>query len=222
MIGLSSGSWAQILAHRAGVEHVTIVEINPAYLELIPKYPSVASLLTNPKVEIIIDDGRRWLAAHPERRFDLIASNTSFHWRAGATNLLSVEFMATIRAHMNPGAIMTYNTTSSNDAQKTGATVFRHALRTDNFLVVSDSPLRVDLDAWRGLLQSYRIDGRPVFDLARPRDREKFDSLVLWASRFGPEAGLETGDSILARTARNRLITDDNMGVEWTLGDRAR
>ena len=44
MIGLSSGSWAQILANHPDVETLDIVEINPGYLSLFSDYPEVASL----------------------------------------------------------------------------------------------------------------------------------------------------------------------------------
>src|ERR1035437_7506911 len=82
MIGLASGSWAQVIANTPNVEDLTIVEINPGYLSLIRKHPEVASVLTNPRVHVVIDDGRRWMFGHPERRFDLIVMNTTFNWRA--------------------------------------------------------------------------------------------------------------------------------------------
>ena len=72
MIGLSSGSWAQVIANCAGVAHLTIVEINPGYLRLIGQYPAVAGILRNPKVQIEIDDGRRWLVRNPHKKFDLM------------------------------------------------------------------------------------------------------------------------------------------------------
>jgi len=72
MVGLSSGSWAQVLANEPAVQSLDIVEINPGYLPLIRQYPAVRSLLSNPKVHIYIDDGRRWLFAHPGLRYDLI------------------------------------------------------------------------------------------------------------------------------------------------------
>src|SRR6202030_2104954 len=52
MIGLSSGSWAQVIANNPDVASLTIVEINPGCRELIAKAPEVASVLTNPKVSI--------------------------------------------------------------------------------------------------------------------------------------------------------------------------
>jgi spermidine synthase len=65
MIGLSSGSWAQILVNHPLAESPDVIEINSGYLQLIPQYPVVNSLLRNPRVHIYLDDGRRWLLAHP-------------------------------------------------------------------------------------------------------------------------------------------------------------
>ena len=77
MIGLSSGSWAQVVANNPAVRTLTVIEINPGYLKLIAQEPEVASLLINPKVTIVTDDGRRWLNLNPERHFDAIVSNTT-------------------------------------------------------------------------------------------------------------------------------------------------
>lgn len=104
LIGLSSGSWAQIVANLPGVESMTVIEINPGYMDLIAKYEPVRSLLTNPKVRIVVDDGRRWLHRH-EERFDFIVMNTSYHWRAHMTNLLSREFLELARAHLLPALL---------------------------------------------------------------------------------------------------------------------
>jgi spermidine synthase len=154
MIGLASGSWAQVIANDSEVESLTIVEINPGYLPLIAQRPAVRKLLQNPKVAMVIDDGRRWLLHHPERKFDLVVSNTTWNWRANASNLLSIEFLELVRAHLNPGAIFYYNTTWSPEAMITGARVFPYALRISNFLAVSDSPIRLEQErtgrCWNG------------------------------------------------------------------------
>ena len=100
-------------------------------------------------MRIEIDDGRRWLARHPEGRFDLIVANITFHWREHATNLLSREFLALVRRHLALGGAYyyNYNATSSPDAMKTGFTVFVYGLRFGSFIAVSDAPVRLDRDA---------------------------------------------------------------------------
>lgn len=209
MVGLASGSWAQVVANLPGVERMTIIEINPGYLEVIERHREVSSLLQDPKVKIEIDDGRRWLRRHPERRFDVIVMNTTLHWRAHATNILSTEFMEIARAHLRPGGVFYFNTTDSYDVQLTASKAFPFLLRITNFVAVSDSPFRFDRDRWRSLLSSMRIDGVPVLDLTQEEPKRVFDDLLGFND-------IEPRDSILARTSKTAsVITDDNMVVEW-------
>lgn len=219
MIGLATGAWAQVLAHHPEVERVLAIEINPGYLDVIDRSDDVRSLLKNPKFSVVIDDGRRWLARHPEEKFDLIVMNTTFHWHAYAANLLSVEFLGTVREHLAPGGIAIYNTTSSPEAQRTGAVAFDHALRFFNNMIVSSDPLVGDEALLRRRLETYRIDGTPIFDLRQEHHRIRFDDVVALLGRFTtpPDLeGFETRARILDRTRGVRLITDDNMGTEWT------
>jgi spermidine synthase len=221
MIGLSSGSWAQVIANNPDVASLTVVEINPGYLALIGHSPQVASVLTNPKVTIVTDDGRRWLRANPGRHFDAIVSNTTWHFRASVTNLLSVEFLDLVRRHLNPGGIFFYNTTSSDRVQRTGCLAFAHGARFTNHMVVSETPIAWDFQRWRRMLEGYHIDGRPVFDPARQQDRAELDQLASWQESLAPgeahrnERPIEPCPEILARTAGKRPVTDDNMGSEW-------
>jgi spermidine synthase len=223
MIGLSSGSWAQVIANHPQVEKLTVVEINPSYLNVMKNYPGEAGVLTNPKVEIVIDDGRRWLGRNPDRKFDFIVQNTSFNWRAHATDLLSKEYLELVRGHLNPGGVSFYNTTGSAEAQRTGALEHAAALRFINFLAVSDSPIDFDRRRWERVLRDYRIEGKPVFDLADPKQQARLDEVLALADSLSagygpakpPGENLETREGILARTEGAQTITDDNMATEW-------
>ncbi|HVN30318.1 MAG TPA: hypothetical protein VMT64_17595, partial [Candidatus Binataceae bacterium] len=221
MIGLASGSWGQVIASHPEVRSLTVVEINPGYLNLIARHSQVASLLHNPKVKIIIDDGRRWLMQNRDRKFDLVVLNSTFNWREHASNLLSVEFLQLIRRHLNPGGVYFYNTTFSSEVFLTGASVFPYGLRVGNFLAVSDSPFHLDPEHLHDVLVQYRIDGRPVFDLSQPADAMKLQEMIELTRRFGVDEDLahptiELADSMLTRFHGARIITDDNMGTEWS------
>jgi len=219
MIGLSSGSWAQVIANHPQVEHLTIVEINPGYLRLIPLEKNVASLLRNPKVHIEIDDGRRWLVRNAGRKYDAIVMNSTYNWRSNASNLLSVEFLQLIRQHLNPGGIAFYNTTASEEVQATGLNVFPSGMLVEAFLLISDSPLQLDAQRWKEVLLKYQIDGKPVLDLSRESDRRCLDRLLSLPESLDRNVvgshTLESADHIRARTRQARIITDDNMGTEW-------
>ncbi|MGD0509133.1 MAG: hypothetical protein ABSA27_15130, partial [Terriglobales bacterium] len=220
MIGLSSGSWAQVIANHPQVEHLTIVEINPGYLRLIQHVPEVASLLQNPKVRIDIDDGRRWLIRNPGRKFDVIVMNTSYAWRSNMSNLLSSEFLQLVRRHLNPGGVHFYNTTGSQEAMLTGVSAFPFGMRVANFMAVGDTPLSLDAKRWLEVLSRYKIDGQPVFDLSREQHRRRLLEVMNMATTMDrdPQPGfytLESASHIRAHTASVRVITDDNMGTEW-------
>lgn len=214
MIGLSSGSWATVIANNPAVERFTIVEINPGYLQLIPKYPAVAGLLKNPKVTIEFDDGRRWMVRHPERRFDAIVANATFHWRSNATNLLSEEYLRLIRSRLREGGLYYYNTTESLRVALTGCSVFPHALKVGSFLAVSDAPLDLDPAKLRDLLFSYPREGKTVFDRTLPADAARLDEVL-----DGLRKMIRTRQQVLDGVPPGRRpITDDNMGTEWGEG----
>lgn len=144
VIGLSAGAWTRVLAAFPTVEHVDVVEINPGYLALIEARPSVAPLLADPRVHIHIDDGRRWLRRHPQARYDLVVMNTTFHWRAYITNLLSREFLTLAREHLEPAGILAFNATGSPDTLYTAAQVFPYAFRwkESNFVYAGNRDFR--------------------------------------------------------------------------------
>jgi spermidine synthase len=218
VIGLASGSWAQIIANHPEVESVDAVEINPGYLELIPKYPCVSSFLRNPKVHVYVDDGRRWLLAHPNARYDAIVANTTFHWRDHSTGLLSTEFCHLIRDHLNPGGVYYFNSTESNETIATALKVYPYGLRVINFLAVSDSPITVDGNRWVATMQQYKIDGKMVFDPANPATQKALVAYRALAESVNQPPrflGFESSDSLRRRLGNQRIITDDNMGMEW-------
>ncbi len=221
MIGLASGSWAQVVANDPYVQHLTIIEINPGYSSLIRQSSLVQSLLSNPKVSLVIDDGHRWLESHPEATFDAVLANTTFHYRAYSSNMLSTEFDQLIQRHLNQGGVYLYNATSSIRAQRTGCSTFRYGYRVLNNVMVSDSPFDLDAGRWRQVLAAYTIDGHAMFPQKTPEQVQALDEIVALAHEDKDDRiefaarRLESCQSILQRTKILPLITDDNMGTEW-------
>jgi len=219
MLGLASGSWAQVIANHPEIERFDIVEINPGYLQLIEKYPMVSSVLKNPKVHIYVDDGRRWLMAHPDERYDAIVANTSFHWRDHSSQVLSREYLQIIKSHLLPGGIYYYNATESEDVYATGLHEFAYGMRVISFLAVSDTPMVLDKDQWLGVLSQYTIDGKRMFDPENPRTRDVLAAYSAFVDSVHEPPrllGLEAGDVLGKRIGPRHIITDDNMGAEWT------
>ena len=217
MIGLGSGSWAQVVANNPEVEDFTVVEINDGYLPLIRQYPMVSSLLTNPRVHIVIDDGRRWMQHNRDRQFDAIVMNTTLHWRDHASSLLSVEFLQLSRLHLRPGGLVFYNATNSDEVLATALSVFPYALRVENSIAVSDSPIVFDRERWRNVLLRYRIDGKPVIDQSNPQHMRHLEEVLHIPDDPSGQVNfsIEDNDQLRRRLERTLIITDDNMLVEW-------
>lgn len=165
VVGLSTGAWTAVILGLPGVEQVDVVEINPGYLELIGRYPQVAPLLRDPRVRVHVDDGRRWLRAHPQTRYDLVFQNTTWHWRANISLLLSRDYLQQLRSHLAPGGMVAINTTGSADVFHTAAQVFAQVGRRKNFAYLSDVPLQPQPDA-EAVLRAARLWQQPAFDEA--------------------------------------------------------
>ncbi|HLP40051.1 MAG TPA: hypothetical protein VK465_00970, partial [Fibrobacteria bacterium] len=164
-------------------------------------------IFRNAKVAFHYDDGRRWLNRNPDRTFDFIMMNTTFHWRSNITNLVSEEFLHLTKRHLKPGGVIYFNTTHSDDITYTAARAFKHVTQFGTFVAAGDSPFTVHGPARRENFLRFLDKGKPVFSQAVPESRAVLDSLV--------NAALpELSDSLLARKDL-RLITDDNMLTEF-------
>jgi spermidine synthase len=123
------------------------------------------------------------------------------------------------RSMLKPGGIIYYNTTYSATAQHTGAMLFPYAYRFGLFMAVSDSPIQLDTERWKRTLMSYRLEGKPIFDLSSCEDQKLLAHVLQVAETLPGEhydsTGMETRENILRRTAKRRMITDDNMATEW-------
>ena len=212
VIGLSTGAWTQVVTTFPGVERVDVVEINPAYLELIALHPEVSGLLSDPRVHIHVDDGRRWLRRHQHERYDLIVMNTTFHWRAYATNLLSREFMAETRAHLAQGGVFVFNTTESPDAAWTAASVFPFVRLFLNSAYCSDHDFTRGLDSRSDRLYSLTDRGERVLKAELEQDRAAVDKMLRNA-RFTDPA-----DRVRHAGRTVEVVTDHNMITEFRYG----
>jgi spermidine synthase len=203
-IGLSTGSWARVVADHELISNLKSVEINPGYID-----PAVSSLLQDAKVSIVMDDGRRWLNRHPDEKFDFILMNTTFHWRDHATNLLSADFLRICKGHLNLGGVIYFNATGSEDALFTAAAVFKHVIRFDNFVAASDSPFIMTQQQKReNLLRFYRSE-TPVLNPQVPELQSILEDLVNY----------ELVDLAPAYREKTDLyyISDDNMATEYKI-----
>lgn len=211
VIGLSGGAWTKVISMFPTVEKMDVVEINPAYLKLIERYPEVSPILSDERIEFHIDDGRRWLRLNPEERYDLIVMNSIHHWRANATNLLSSEFMTLARQHLDDGGIFYVNSTDSPDVLNTASSVFEHAYRYDNFVAASNVDFRANIETYRDRYITI-LGSDPRMAGLSTAGRESLLQEIY-------EVPFETLEEVRLSSHRElEVVRDDNMITEYKYG----
>jgi spermidine synthase len=164
------------------VERETIAEIEPLVPRVVSTYFSRHNfdVVKNPKVTIRLDDARHFILTSREK-FDAVTSDPLDPWVKGAAMLYTREFFEAVKAHLNPGGVVTLFVQlyeSNTEAVKSELATFFEAFpngivwgNTNNgegydlVLLGQVEPTRIDLDA---------IDAR----LKRPEYAEVAKSLA--------------------------------------------
>ncbi|MGA1791756.1 MAG: fused MFS/spermidine synthase [bacterium] len=143
VIGLASG----VTLGSAGlypVKNLDCVEISPEAVEASHYFDHVNyHILTDPRVELIIEDGRNHLAL-TNRTYDVIISEPSNPWIAGISDLFTQEFFQLCRQRLNPEGVACVWLHAYNIADET----FRSIVYTFNtvfpYFTIWESSLGVD------------------------------------------------------------------------------
>ena len=204
-IGLGSGVTAGA-ALRYPIEKLDIIEISPEVVEASRFFEHVNhEALEDPRVELIIGDGRNHLRYTPTK-YDVSISEPSNPWMSGMASLFTREFFEEARDRLSDRGIHcqwlhSYN--MSLDDIRTVVRSFRSAfpfaalwaLNENDFLLLgSPSPIEVREDVVRANFERVRSDLEEV----RIQDLYSILSLYLLADedldRFAEGALLNTDD----------------------------
>jgi spermidine synthase len=131
VIGCGAGVTAGAVSIDPRVSSLTIAEIEPLVPRVVSEYfyEHNFDVVNNPKTHIHLDDARHFLLTTDEK-FDAITSDPLDPWVKGAATLYTREFFDVVKAHLNPGGIVTlfvqlYET--SEDAVKSEVATFLEA-----------------------------------------------------------------------------------------------
>lgn len=106
VIGLGTGSSAGWMAREPSLEQVDVVEIERVMLDVARACDPVnGGVLDNPKVNVIFEDAREFLATTPEQ-YDIIVSEPSNPYRAGIASLFTEEFYEAVAKRLQPGGYL--------------------------------------------------------------------------------------------------------------------
>lgn len=108
VVGLGGANTIDAL-ERTGLSRIDVVELEPGVLEAAKiLYGGRQSPLDDPRVGVKIGDGRHELLLRRHRDeapYDVIASQPSHPWLAGAANLFTEEYFALAKENLAPGGV---------------------------------------------------------------------------------------------------------------------
>ncbi len=109
VISCGAGSTALGLVQTESLEHIDVVDISTAILEMADLvYPNPdAHPLNDPRVEVHIEDGRYFLQT-TDRHYDIITADPPPPKNAGIVNLYTREYFQLMHERLNDGGIATY------------------------------------------------------------------------------------------------------------------
>jgi predicted membrane-bound spermidine synthase len=106
VIGSGYGVTAGALTSYPGIEHIDAVEILPGLIEAADLFrPYNYSYHRDPRVTIVVDDGRHFLA-RSGRRYDMISVNVTDPHLPGASGLFHSEFYEIAKRRLTPGGVL--------------------------------------------------------------------------------------------------------------------
>ena len=108
IVGFGAGVTAGSFVVHPSVERIVICEIEPLIPEVVSRYFSTENhdVLKDPRVEVIYDDARHYILTTREK-FDVITSDPIHPWVKGAASLYTKEYFELVKAHLNPGGVIT-------------------------------------------------------------------------------------------------------------------
>jgi spermidine synthase len=136
---------------------IDVIELEPEVIAANRRVRELRAVdpLADPRVKVVLNDARNGLRL-TDKRYDLIVSQPSHPWTAGASHLFTREFLALTEGHLNEGgALLQWMSTSFGDAallESLAATLtetFAHvrlyqAAGSVLYFLASDAPLDIE------------------------------------------------------------------------------
>lgn len=132
-IGLGDGKMVSAASNSKNVDEIIVIELNGSLAKLLEKSEKGDQMrLFNPKIKHVNDDGRRWLLANKNEKFDVVLMWPLHAAHAHSGSLYSKEFLSIITDHLTEGGVLFLRTSDFFSTPKTLASVFHEVRRLGN------------------------------------------------------------------------------------------
>ena len=227
VLGTGTGMTLGSTSVHPGVERIVLAELEPGVLGATRTFAEWNhGVLDDPRLRIVLNDGRNFLAT-TEERFDVITADPIHPWSGGAAYLYTAEYFRTVARHLKPGGVAAQwlplyelDPRDVRTVVRTFAQSFRHVMVWltwfDAELVGSDAPFVLDEAAL----------ARRISEPAIARDLEavQMGSAEEFLSYFvlGTEGARAFGAGGVVNTDDNLFLefsAPESMGVASLQGD---
>jgi len=176
VVGFGAGVTAGSFTLYPGIQRIVICEIEPLIPPVATRFfgPQNYNVLHDPRTQIVYDDARHFVLTTPEK-FDIITSDPIHPWVKGSATLYTKEYFEMVKAHLNPGGLVTqwvplYETDADTVKSEVatffdvfpGGTIWANENQEsgyDVFLLGSKDPITIDVDALQSRLDSPEYAG---------------------------------------------------------------
>jgi len=107
LISYGAGNTAQALLSEPQLRHLTVVDVSPEILGVSAVVHGKRDPLKDPRVQLVMEDGRHYLRTHREQ-FDIITAEPPPPAIAGVVNLYTREYFIAVAERLAPGGLATY------------------------------------------------------------------------------------------------------------------
>ena len=222
VIGLASGVTAGAVAQLPGVHHLEVAELEGAIVQAARWFETENfGVLDDPKVELIINDGRNHVFRAPEGAWDYIVSEPPNPYLSGVADLFTRDFWEVGRTRLAPGGVWAQWVQLYGMGQDDLRSLLRTFARSYPHVA-----LYAGLDRSEGaqadiVLVAAEHPLEPTFEraerlLADPRAASAMRQVGVYGPADLVSMHAMDRDAVLAMVGEGPEVTDDNMRIEYS------
>jgi spermidine synthase len=158
IIGFGAGSIVEVVQKEPAVKKITIVELCPTSISNLKKIPLYQRMLADSRINLVIDDGRRYLNATKDV-YDLVLSDPMRVTTAYSNNIHSREFFGLVNKRLShDGIFMVGGLSSQGIIGKTLGQIFPYVRGYDSLFLASRKTFDPVDKRYDGLLKTFPKD----------------------------------------------------------------
>lgn len=156
VIGFGAGSIVEAVLKCPATKTVTLVEINKTLLDNFEKIDEIKAILHNPKLTVLIEDGRRFLNSKPTK-YDVIFLDPLRTQTAYSNNIHSKNFFELVKSRLNPGGVMMVGGEQDMVKVKTVTSAYAHMRSYKYFTLGKEQPFIEDSLVKAGFWSAFNL-----------------------------------------------------------------